>query len=169
MDNIILIGMPGTGKSTVGVVLAKLLGYDFIDTDIVISNKEKRPLSQIIAEDGYNRFIEIEGEVGAELKCSRCVIATGGSMVFSENAMNNLKSLGTLVWLDTPLEVLEERLSKNMMERGVGTPRKMTVKEIFEVREPLYCRWSELRLPCRGDAEQVVEDLRKMLFGYQKA
>ena len=100
MDNIILIGMPGTGKSTVGVVLAKLLGYDFIDTDIVISNKEKRPLSQIIAEDGYDRFIEIEGEVGAELKCSRCVIATGGSMVFSENAMNNLKSLGTLVWLE---------------------------------------------------------------------
>lgn len=169
MDSIVLIGMPGTGKSTVGVVLAKLLGYDFIDTDILISNREGLPLSEIIVRDGYDRFIEIEGGVGAELYCRRTVIATGGSMAFSDCAMENLSRLGIVVWLDTPVSVIEERISGNLLARGVATPRPMSVSEIYDAREPFYRRWAKLRLPCIGNTEQVVAALRAMLSDYQKA
>ena len=169
MKNIVLIGMPGTGKSTVGVILAKLLGYDFVDTDILISNREKRSLSQIIADEGYNRFIEIEGAAGASLSCERSVIATGGSMVFSDSAMKNLAENGIIVWLDTPVSVIEQRIWGNMEDRGVATTRKMTVAEIYADRQPLYERWAQLRLPCAGNTEQVVSQLRQSLTDYQKA
>lgn len=163
MRNIILIGMPATGKSTVGVVLAKMLGYDFLDTDILISNKEKRPLSQIIAECGYERFIEIEGEAGAGLSCERTVISTGGSMVFSEPAMENLSKLGAVVWLDTPVSVLETRLLGSLEDRGVAIPRKMGFREIFELRRPLYEKYADIRIPCEGSVEEVAALLCRRL------
>lgn len=168
MRNIVLIGMPGTGKSTVGVVLAKLMGYDFTDTDILISNREKRPLSQIISEDGYERFIEIEGSVGQQLRCERTVIATGGSMVYSENAMKNLSGGGIVVWLDTPVSVIEQRIDGAMADRGIATPRKMSVAEIYADRQPLYSRYAQLKIACSGTAEQVVHMLRKAIADYQK-
>lgn len=169
MDNIILIGMPGTGKSTVGVVLAKLLGFNFIDTDILISNKDKasRPLWQIIAQDGFESFLRAEGQVGKELCCSHSVVATGGSMVYSENAMENLARLGLIVWLDTPVSVIEERIGGGLQERGVATPRKMTVAEIYAEREQLYRRWAQLSFPCVGNTEQVVTKLRDQLSNYK--
>lgn len=163
MNNIILIGMPATGKSTVGVVLAKLMGYDFIDTDILISNSQKKPLSQIIADVGYDAFIAIEGGVGAGLYCEKTVIATGGSMVFSESAMANLRALGTLVWLDTPVEELECRVTGSLEDRGVATPSKMGFREIYEQRRPLYEKYADVRLSCKGNAEEVVSTLRMML------
>lgn len=166
MDNFILIGMPGTGKSTVGVVLAKLLGFNFIDTDILISNKDKasRPLRQIIAQDGYEAFLKAEGQIGEDLCCSHSVIATGGSMVYSEKAMENLARLGLIVWLDTPVSVIEDRIGGDLQERGVATPGKMTVAEIYEDRERLYSRWAQLRFPCAGSTEQVVTKLRDQLL-----
>ncbi|MCI8630858.1 MAG: AAA family ATPase, partial [Firmicutes bacterium] len=94
MKNVILIGMPGTGKSTVGVILAKRLGYDFIDQDIVIALREERQLSEIIEQDGIDRFLEIEGEVGLGINAERTVIATGGSAVFSDAAMQHFKENG---------------------------------------------------------------------------
>ena len=169
MDNIILIGMPGTGKSTVGVVLAKLLGFDFIDTDLLMARRAGRPLSEIITQDGYNSFIALEGSTGAELRCFKTVVATGGSMVFSENAMKNLSGLGIVVWLDTPAEVIEQRIGGALAQRGVATPRAMTVADIYADREPLYRRWAQLRLPCEGNTEQVVADLKAALENYQKA
>ena len=169
MDNIVLIGMPGTGKSTVGVVLAKLLGFDFIDTDLVMAKRAGRPLSEIITQDGYDRFIELEGKTGEELICHRTVIATGGSMVFSESAMKNLSRLGLVVWLDTPAEVIEQRIGGALEARGVATARAMTVKEIYADRQPLYRRWAQLRLPCEGNTEQVVAALKAALENYQKA
>lgn len=168
MDNIILIGMPGTGKSTVGVVLAKLLGYDFLDTDILISKLQKKPLWEIISEKGFEGFVDIEGNVGADLNCCHTVVATGGSMVFSEAAMKNLSRLGVIVWLDTPVSIIEERISDNLTQRGVATPRSMTVAEIYDDRGPLYKRWCNIRFDCRGNTEDVVKSLISSLSGYQK-
>jgi len=164
MKNIILIGMPASGKSTVGVILAKLLGYNFVDTDILLALSEDRPLSCIISEDGYNRFIELEGRVGESLKCQKTVVATGGSMVFSEKAMSALSGHGLIVWLDTPVEELERRMVGSLLDRGVATPTKMTLSEIFELRKPLYQKYAQLRMPCLGMTEQVATDLRNKLI-----
>lgn len=164
MKNIVLIGMPAAGKSTVGVILAKLLGYNYIDTDILLALEHKRPLSQIIAEEGYERFIEYEGRIGESLKCERTVIATGGSMVFSENAMKALSENGIVIWLDAPVEELEKRMVGTLRDRGVASPVKMTVREIYEVREPLYKKYSELRLSCIGSTELAATELREKLI-----
>lgn len=161
--NIVLIGMPATGKSTVGVILAKLMGFDFLDTDILISIAEKRTLPQIIEEEGYNRFIEIEGSIGEQLKCERTVIATGGSMVFSEKAMRHLSENAVTVWLDTPVSELEKRLIGTLNDRGVATPVKMTVHEIYEMREPLYSRYANIHINCGGTTEQMAIQLREIL------
>lgn len=164
MKNIILIGMPATGKSTVGVILAKLLGYDFLDTDILISLEQKCTLSQIIAEAGYDRFIEIEGNIGKNIKHERTVIATGGSMVFSEDAMKNLSESGVVVWLDTPVSELEKRLTGSLADRGVATPAEMTFSEIYEMRAPLYQKYADIHILCSGATENVVTDLKDKLL-----
>ncbi|MBP8640537.1 MAG: shikimate kinase [Oscillospiraceae bacterium] len=164
MKNIILIGMPATGKSTVGVILAKLIGYNFLDTDILLSLEKNRPLSQIISEDGYDKFIEYEGKIGAGIKTERTVIATGGSMVFSENAMRTFSNSGTVVWLDTPVADLEKRMLGTLLDRGVATPVKMTMNEIYEMREPLYRKYADYRVSCEGATEHVVANLRALLI-----
>ncbi len=164
MKNIVLIGMPATGKSTVGVILAKLLGYNFIDTDILLALEQNRPLSQIISEDGYDKFIESEGNIGESLKCEKAVIATGGSMIFSEKAMKSLSQSGIVVWLDTPVEELETRMVGTLLDRGVAAPSKMTLCEIFEIREPLYNKYAQLRIPCTGTTELMATRLREILI-----
>lgn len=164
MKNIVLIGMPATGKSTVGVILAKLIGFNFLDADILIALEQNRTLSQIIEEDGYDRFIEIEGNVGKNIKCERTVIATGGSMVFSKAAMINLSENGTIVWLDTPVAELEKRLIGSLEDRGVATPVKMSFGEIYEMREPLYSKYADIHIRCSGSTESVVSELRKRLI-----
>ncbi|MFB0921303.1 MAG: shikimate kinase [Oscillospiraceae bacterium] len=164
MKNIILIGMPATGKSTVGVILAKLLGCNFIDTDILLALEQKRPLPRIITEDGYNKFIEYEGKIGESIKCENTVIATGGSMVFSENAMKSLSKTGVVIWLDTPVENLEKRMAGTLSDRGVAAPVKMTLREIFELREPLYKKYAAFRIPCEGTSELMATRLREKLL-----
>lgn len=164
MTNVILIGMPATGKSTVGVILAKLLGYNFIDTDILLALEQKRPLSKIIAEDGYDKFVESEGKIGESLKCEKTVIATGGSMVFSENAMKNLSQSGIIVWLDTPVDELEKRMVGTLLDRGVATPTKMSLREIIEIREPLYKKYAAIQISCIGSTELVATRLREKLI-----
>lgn len=163
MKNIVLIGMPASGKSTVGVILAKLLGFDFMDTDILLALREKRPLSRIIEEEGYEGFLKLEGAVGRELNCTDTVISTGGSMVFSEEAMENLGKIGLLIWLDAPAEELERRLSGSLAERGVAMPRPMTISEIYETRAPLYQRYAQLSFPSAGTVEQVAATLKALL------
>lgn len=163
MKNIILIGMPATGKSTVGVILAKLIGYNFLDSDILLALEQKRPLSQIIDEDGYDKFIEFEGQVGKNIRTEKTVIATGGSMVFSSDAMKALSESGTVIWLDTPVSELEKRLVGTLEDRGVATPVKMTLSEIYEMREPLYRKYADYIVPCDGATELVATKLRKML------
>ncbi|MEA4895457.1 MAG: shikimate kinase [Oscillospiraceae bacterium] len=163
MKNIVLIGMPAAGKSTVGVVLAKLLGYNFVDTDILLALEQRRTLPQIIVSDGYDAFIRFEGAVGESLKCENTVIATGGSMVFSGNAMKNLAENGILIWLDAPVDELERRMAGTLQDRGVASPEKMTLREIYTVREPLYRKYAALRIPCEGSSEYVANVLKNRL------
>ncbi len=164
MKNIILIGMPASGKSTVGVILAKLIGYNFLDTDILLTISEGRPLSQIITQDGYDKFVELEGEVGESIKADKTVIATGGSIVFSEGAMKALSESGTLVWLDVPVSELKKRLVGTLLDRGVATPRIMSLEEIYEMREPLYRKYADYRIICEGTTELVARALRDLLL-----
>ena len=109
-DNIVLIGMPGVGKSTVGVILAKVMGYQFIDADLLIQQQEKRLLHEIIADVGVDGFIQVENRVNASIQAERSIIATGGSVVYGREAMEHLKSIGTVIYLKVPYAELEKRL-----------------------------------------------------------
>ena len=106
-NNIVLIGMPGVGKSTIGVILAKVLGYKFIDTDLIIQEKEQKLLSELIAENGVEGFIEIENKINSELKADKSVIATGGSVVYGTDAMENLKNIGKVIYLKQDFENIQ--------------------------------------------------------------
>ena len=160
MKNIVLIGMPGTGKSSVGVILAKHLSYAFLDTDIELAHRTGRTLPCILAEDGLERFLQLEGETGEAVACTDTVIATGGSMIFSEGAMRNLRTSGFTIWLETPVETLQERLMGGSRERrGVAAPSDMTVADIYALREPLYAKYADLRVRCRDGVENTVSDI----------
>ena len=137
MNNIILIGMPGVGKSTLGVVLAKVLGFQFIDADLLIQEQERKKLHQIIKEVGINGFMEIENQVNASIEAERSVIATGGSVVYCRQAMSHLKEIGTVVYLKVSLSTLEKRLG-NLKRRGVILKKGQTLKDLYEERVPLY-------------------------------
>ncbi len=163
MKNVVLIGMPGTGKSTVGVILAKRLGYGFLDTDILLAETEHRKLPEIIAAEGYEELIRIEGLLGESIERESCVIATGGSMVFSEKAMENLRRNAVVIWLDTPVEELEKRLVTNRVSRGVAAPDDMTVADIYALRKPLYERYSDFAVECVEGTENVVNALLELL------
>ncbi len=165
MKNVVLIGMPGTGKSTVGVILAKRLGYGFLDTDILLAQTEHRRLPEIITADGYEAFIAIEGRLGESIDRDGCVIATGGSMVFSEKAMENLCSNGIAIWLDTPVQALEERLATSRISRGVAAPDDMTVADIYKQRSPLYERYADLKVECADGIDNVVSTVFELLEG----
>lgn len=143
MENVILIGMPGCGKSTVGVVLAKSLGFGFIDTDLIICEKAGQKLQSLIDEQGIKRFLEIEEQVGTELNCKNTVVATGGSMVMNPKAMENLKKLGTVVYIDVPLYVLKRRIN-NMKTRGIVFEKGETLEDIFNKRTPLYKKYADI-------------------------
>lgn len=158
-NNVILIGMPGTGKSTVGVVLAKRLSFDFVDTDLLLAKKMQKSLPQIVGELGFSGFMQNEGEVGANLSCENTVIATGGSMALCENAMENLSKTGVVVFLDTDVKTLENRINSNMNDRGVVTEKPMTVREIYEYRKPFYQKYAQLTIYCRGNVDDVVLEI----------
>lgn len=110
-DNIVLIGMPGVGKSTVGVILAKVLGYQFVDADLVIQEQEGRLLREIIAQEGTDGFIEVENRVNASIEAHHAIIATGGSVVYGKEAMAHLSEIGTILYLEVPYAALEKRLA----------------------------------------------------------
>lgn len=159
MKNIVLVGMPGTGKSTVGVLLAKSLLMNFTDTDLIIQQKYNTALQNIIRERGTDAFIEIEDSVLSEIKAENSVIATGGSAVYGERAMANLKASGITVYLDTPLCELEKRLS-NIHTRGVAMKEGTSLKELFEEREPLYKKYADITVKCENmTAEECVDKI----------
>lgn len=143
MNNLVLIGMPGVGKSSVGVILAKVLGYQFIDSDIVIQEKEKRLLREIIAQEGVDQFIEIENQINASLKADKSIIATGGSVVYGKEAMAHLKRIGTICYLKLSYQQLEKRLG-DIKGRGVVLKEGQTLKDLYEERTALYEMYADM-------------------------
>lgn len=161
--NLILIGMPGVGKSTIGVVLAKNLGYDFMDSDLLIQQREGRLLHEIIEEKGLDEFNRIENEVNASIEAKNTVIATGGSVVYGKEAMEHLSSIGTVIYLQLPLEELEERLG-DLNERGVSIRKGQTLASLMEERTPLYEKYADLVIECHErQIREIVKDIRKRL------
>ena len=153
--NVILIGMPGSGKSTVGVVLAKVLGYRFIDSDLEIQSQEGKRLPELIEE-----FLDIEARVNASIEAERCVIATGGSVVYRDSAMQHLKEIGTVVYLKLTCEELEERLG-DLRCRGVALQEGQTLQSLYEERIPLYEKYADItvdetNMSVEETMEQVV-------------
>lgn len=147
MHNIILIGMPGCGKSTVGVVLAKALGMDFIDSDLVIQKEMGAKLSQLIDQHGDAGFREIENRINAALDAENSIIATGGSVVYGEDAMRHLKDIGTIVYLKLSYEAIEDRLG-DLHARGVTIQPGWTLRDLYNERVPLYEKWADVTVDC---------------------
>jgi len=143
MDNIVLIGMPGCGKSTIGVILAKKFGYHFEDTDLIIQRRAGKRLYQILAEDGPDTFAQLEDDVNGSLDVHETVIATGGSAVYWKASMQHLKSIGTVVYLRTPYEELRARI-KDFETRGIYLPEGMTFRDLYDERTALYEQWADV-------------------------
>ena len=164
--NIVLIGMPGVGKSTVGVILAKLLGYRFIDTDIVIQEREKKLLKEIIAEKGINGFIQTENLVLSSLKAEKAVIATGGSVVYGDDAMKNLSKNGIVVYLKLDYSKLKYRLG-NIKNRGVVIREGQSLSSLYRERVPLYEKYSDITIDENGcNAEKTINKIIDRLNNY---
>ena len=148
-DNIVLIGMPGAGKSTVGVVLAKRLGRRFVDSDLVIQDKYGKLLYELIEEHGIEGFWQIENDVNASLGLEGSVIATGGSAVYGAEAMEYLRSTGKVVYLSLPYEEVAERLG-DLNARGVTLKDGQTLQDLYAERVPLYEKYAHLTIACSG-------------------
>ena len=156
--NIILIGMPGSGKSTVGVVLAKELGYSFLDSDLLIQQKTGQKLQSIIDEWGDDGFLALEEEVNAAIDVDRTVIATGGSVIFGPKAMEHLRTQGLVVHLDLSPAALEERLA-NIRTRGVVMQPGQTIADIYHIRTPLYLKYAHKTIHTDGKRLEEVVDI----------
>ena len=157
--NIVLVGMSGAGKSTLGVLLAKTLGMDYIDTDIVIRQAEGRLLQNIIDNEGIDAFIKIEERIICGLKLENCVIATGGSVIYSERAMKTLKQDGQILYLHVPYEEIEKRLT-NMTTRGIVIKKGKSLKDVYDERIPLYIKYSDKTIDCSNkDIEQCLSEI----------
>ncbi len=166
-SNIILIGMPGVGKSTIGVILAKLLGYQFVDADLLIQQQEKKLLSDIISERGTDGFIEVENRVNAGIVAEHTVIATGGSVVYGREAMRHLKEIGTVVYLEVSYGTIEKRLA-DIKGRGVVLKENQSLLDLYRERTPLYEMYADVRVAEENlNVEQTIERLVEEL-GFHK-
>lgn len=162
-SNIVLIGMPGAGKSTVGVLLAKAMGRYFLDTDIYIQAIEGKELQQIIDEKGLQEFCRIEESHIICIDIKNAVIATGGSAVYSEKAMQHLAEDGIIIHLDLPFEQVETRVT-NLYTRGVVMEKGQALAKLYENRQPLYKKYSGITIHCSGKRhEEIVEEIVKRL------
>ena len=158
-SNIILIGMPGCGKSTVGVVLAKNMGLRFLDSDICIQEQENCLLHEIIAREGMDEFLAIENRVNASLQVEKHVIATGGSAIYGVKAMEHLSEIGTIVYLKLPYEEIKERLG-DLVKRGVTFREGQTLLDLYEERVPLYEKYADIIVDCDGKPiREIVHEI----------
>lgn len=149
MQNIILIGMPGCGKSTVGVVLAKMLGYNFIDSDLLIQNSEGKLLRDIIEEEGREGFHKIEEKINSSINVSNTVIATGGSVIYCKKAMEHLKIEGKIVYIKLTSDSITERLG-DITDRGISMKDGQTIIELYNERTPIYEKYADIILNSEG-------------------
>lgn len=157
--NIIMIGMPGAGKSTIGVILAKALNYQFLDSDLVIQEREGRLLCEIIEEEGLERFIKIEEEVNACLDTEKTVIATGGSVIYGPMAMEHFRKIGTTVYIKLSYETLLERVG-DPKKRGVVLREGQSFRDLYEERCSLYEKYADLTV--EGDGLEIGELMEKI-------
>ncbi|MFO8111165.1 MAG: shikimate kinase [Desulfosalsimonadaceae bacterium] len=154
-DNLILVGMPGAGKSTVGVILAKLTSRDFVDTDLLIQTSQKRTLQDIVDTDGYAALRKIEEEVLTGLFVENHVIATGGSAVYSDPAMKHMRSLGVVIFLDTDLPTLATRVH-NFRTRGLAKKPDQDFADLYNERSGLYAKYADTTIRCSGLTHEEV-------------
>lgn len=157
--------MPGAGKSTVGVVLAKILGLQFIDTDLSIQQQSGKRLQEIIDNEGLDAFLKLESEVLSSLSCENSVIATGGSAVYSEKAMKNLTKNGIAVYLSLPLNEVKNRID-NLSTRGIAMHKGETLEDIYNSRLPLYKKYADITAECGETLENTVEIIIEKLKQY---
>jgi shikimate kinase len=154
-SNLVLIGMPGSGKSTVGVILAKMTSRDFVDTDVLIQTSQQRTLQDIVDRDGYTALRKIEEELLVCLSTQNHVIATGGSAVYSDRAMAHLKSEGILLFLDVGFATLESRI-RDFSSRGIARRPDQSLADVFEERFPLYRKHADIVIKCDGLTQEDV-------------
>jgi shikimate kinase len=164
MNNVILIGMPTCGKTTIGTELSEKIGYGYIDSDSVIVAREGKRLPEIIEEVGTEAFLDIEAKVNSELCASRCVIATGGSVIYREKAMEKLKTLGKIVYLKLSYETIKSRLG-DMKKRGVALKNGFTLWDLYQERAPLYEKYADIIVELDGKSimqsvEAVAEAIK---------
>ena len=158
-SNIVLLGMPGSGKSTVGVLLAKSCKMKFVDTDLVIQEKEGRLLSEIIKEEGLDRFVEIENRVNAGISAENSVIAPGGSVIYGEEAMKHFQDIAEIVYLKLSYQSVARRLG-DLTKRGVVFRPGQDLKSLYEERCPLYEKYADYVVEC--DGQEIGETLEKV-------
>ena len=164
MKNIVLIGMPGAGKSTVGVVLAKNRGLSFVDCDLVIQEQTGMLLHEIIAKEGTEGFRQVENRILSELTAKHAVIATGGSAVYGKEAMRHLRGIGTIVYLKLSCESIEDRLG-DLMERGVSMRPGQTLQSLYDERVPLYERYADVTIDCENKRiREIVSEISARLI-----
>ena len=164
MQNVILIGMPGSGKTTVGTYLSELIGYGYIDSDSVIVAREGMRLPEIIALKGTEAFLDIEAKVNSEICASRCVIATGGSVIYREKALEALRKIGKIVYLQLSYEEIDRRLG-DLKARGVALKEGFTLRDLYNERVPLYEKYADVTVCLDGltveESAKAVEEAIK--------
>ena len=161
MDNITLTGMPGSGKSTVGVLLAKALGRNFVDVDLVIQEREGALLQEILDSRGTAAFLDVEEQAVLSLDCRRHIIAPGGSALCRERAALHLRALGPVVYLQVSLEELTRRV-QNLSTRGIAMEPGQTLADVMAFREPLYSKYADLVIPC-PPGQELAETVKIIL------
>lgn len=166
-NNIVLIGMPGVGKSTIGVVLAKVLGYQFVDADLIIQEKEGKLLHEIIDEVGTEGFIAIENRINSQIEAKHAIIATGGSVVYGTEAMAHLREIGTILYLKLPYRELQKRLS-DIKGRGVVLKKGQTLLDLYEERVPLYEMYADITVDEYGlGVEETISKIMELKEKFQ--
>ena len=160
MKNIILIGMPAVGKSSIGVILAKEIGYQFLDSDLLIQQREGCLLKDILDSRGVEGFLSIENDVNCSINTNKTVIATGGSAVYSREAMEHFKKIGTIIYLKTDFPVLEKRLG-NLRGRGVVLKAGQTLKDLYLERCPYYEKYADITVE---ENEKSIEETLQMIL-----
>ena len=167
-DNLIFIGMPAVGKSTVGIVVAKRLGMRFVDADLLIQEQEKKLLREIIAEVGEEGFLKIENQVNAEVEAENSVISPGGSVVYCEEAMRHYKEIGTIVYLKASYQTIKRRI-RNPKKRGVVLREGQSLRDLYNERVPYFEKYADITVcedGCR--IEETIENVINAVERYKK-
>lgn len=158
-DNITLIGMPASGKSTIGTLLAKRLGKEFIDTDLLIQEKYNKSLKELILEYGDEGFRKLEEEVNSEISVQNAVIAPGGSVIYGEKAMRHLKEISTLIYLELSYNAIKSRLG-DFRERGVSLPQGQTLRGLYDERVPMYKKYADITVnEMKKSMKKIVDEI----------